>query len=77
MIDVPTLRADDTEEFEVIVSEREGRRPRGTLRVDGAEMNLVFSEDRFNVVRETLLTYRTSKKPVAILSNPHEANTDK
>jgi hypothetical protein len=39
MIDIPTLRVDDTEELEVIVSVREGN-VCVTLRVDGAEMFL-------------------------------------
>jgi hypothetical protein len=38
MIDIPTLRADDTEEFEVIVSGREGNI--FVKLVDGSEMSL-------------------------------------
>jgi hypothetical protein len=61
MIDIPTLRADNTEEFEVIV-ERQEDDVSVTLRVDGAEMILVLSQSRLDVLTDALLTYRTSKE---------------
>jgi hypothetical protein len=70
MIDIPTLRADDTEELEVIVEPKEDA-VSVTLRVDGAELILVLSPDRFNVLTGALLSFRTSKARVEILSQPH------
>jgi hypothetical protein len=67
MIDIPTLRADDTEEFEVILERREGD-VSVTLRVDGADMILLLSQSRLNVITDALLTYRKSKERVEVFS---------
>jgi hypothetical protein len=69
MIDIPTLRADDTEELEVTVEQKTDA-VSVALCVDGAEMILVLSQDRFNVVTDALLTYRTSKERVEVFSQP-------
>jgi len=57
MIDVPTLRADDTEELAVIVSSRDGN-VCPTLRVDSTEMRLVLSKHRFKVVTHALVKFQ-------------------
>jgi hypothetical protein len=56
MIDIPTLRADDDEEFEVLIVRRRGK-IWATLRVHGADMLLVLSQDRFNIVAAAFFNY--------------------
>ena len=56
MMDIPTLRADDDEEFEVLIVRRRGK-IWVTLRVHGADMRLVLSQDRFNIVAAAFFNY--------------------
>ena len=56
MIDIATLREDDDEEFEVLIVRRLGE-IWVTLRVHGADMQLVLSQDRFNIVAAAFFNY--------------------